>query len=94
MCLVMLTGTHFWCDVVLVGRQGSLLDGQGLESAYLQHDCFGSATADKMTHQSWNLLNDCDWNCLEHTLILHEVDVLWGFCDCSCGALPEFSLIA
>ena len=87
MCLVMLTGTCFWCDTVLVSRQGLLLDGQSSESAYLQHDCFGSATAGKMTHQSLNLLNDCDWNCLVHTLVLHEVDVLWAFCSCSCGVL-------
>ena len=85
MCLAMLIGTCFWCDAVLV-CQGSLLGGQGLESAYLQHDCFGSATAGKMTHWSLNLLNDCDWNCLAHTWILHDVDVLWGFCSCSCGA--------
>ena len=60
MCLAMLTGTYFWCAVALIGRQGSLLDGWGLESASLQHDCFGSATTGKMTHQSWNLLNDFD----------------------------------
>ena len=82
MCLVMLAGICFWCDAVLVSRQGSLLDRQGLESAYLQYDCFGSAAAGKMTHQSLNLLNDCDWNCLAHTLVLHEVDWLWGFCSC------------
>ena len=62
----------------------------GLESAYLLHDCFGSATAGKLTHQSWNLLSDCDWNCLVHTLGLHEVGALWGFCDCSCD-VPESS---
>ena len=43
----MLTGTCFWCDAVLVSRQGPLLDGQGLESAYLQCDGFGSTTAAK-----------------------------------------------
>ena len=85
----MLTGKFFWCDAVLVGRQGSLLDGQGLESAYLQHECFGSVTTGKMTHQSLNLLNNSDWNCHTHTLVLHEVDVLWGFCSCSCGVLES-----
>ena len=45
MCLVMLAGTYFWCDAVLTSRQGSLLDAWGLKSAYLQYDCFGSATA-------------------------------------------------
>ena len=69
--------------------QDSLLDGQGLESAYLQHDCFGSVTADKMTHQSLNLLNDCDWDCHVHTLVLHEVDVLRGFCGPCCGVLES-----
>ena len=77
----MLAGTCFWCATVLVSKQGSLLDGQGLESAYLQHDCFGSVTTDKMTHWSLNLMNNCDWNCHVHTLGLHEVDVLWGFCE-------------
>ena len=90
MCLIMVTGTYFWYGAVSIGRQGLLLYGWGLESAYLQHDCFGSATVGKMTHQSWNLLNDCDWNCLAHTLVLHEVGVLWGFYDCSCDA-PESS---
>ena len=52
MCLVMLAGTYFWSDAVIISRQGWLLDGWGLESAYLQHDCFGSATEGKMTHQS------------------------------------------
>ena len=86
MCLVMLAGTYFWCDAVSICRQSLLLDGWGLEYAYPQHDCFGSATAGKITHQSWNLLNDCAWSCLVHTLGLHEVGVLWGFCDCSCDA--------
>ena len=72
----MLASTCFWYDAVLVGRQGSLLDGHGLESAYLQHGCFGFVTAGKMTHQSWNLLNDCDWNCHVHTLDPHEAGVL------------------
>ena len=76
MCQVMLVGTYFWYDAVLVGRQGSLLDGQGLESPYLQHCCFGFVTAGKMTHQSWNLLKDCGWNCCAHTLDLHEVGAL------------------
>ena len=89
MCLGMLAGKYFWYDAVSSGRQGSLLDGQGLESAYLQHDCFGSVTADKMIHQSLNLLNNCDWNCFVHTLVLHEVDVLWGFCGHSCGVLES-----
>ena len=84
MCLVMLTDTYCWCDVVSISRQGSLVDGWGLEAAYLQHDYFGSATAGKMTHQNWNLLNDCDWNCLAHTLDLHEVGVFSGFCNCFC----------
>ena len=90
MCLGMLLGIYFWYGVVLNGRQGSLLDGLGLESAYLWHNCFGSATTDKMTHQSWNLLNDYNWNCPTHTLDLHEVDELWGFCNCSCDG-PESS---
>ena len=90
MCLVMLAGTYFWCDAVSISRQGSLLDEQGLGSAYLQHDCFGSTTVGKMIHQSWNLLNDCDWNCLAHTMGLYEVGMLWGFCNCSCDA-PESS---
>ena len=85
----MLTGTCFWCDAVLVGRQGLLYDVQGLESAYLQHDCFGSVTADKVTHQSLNLWNDCDWNCHVHTLALHEAGVLWDFYGCSCGAFES-----
>ena len=85
----MLIGTCFWYDPVLVSRQGSLLDRQGLESAYLQPDCFGSVSADKMTHQSWNLLNDCNWNCHVHASVLHKVDVLWAFCGCSCGALES-----
>ena len=76
MCLVMPAGTNFWYDAVLIGRQGSLLDGWGLESANLQHDCLGSITAGKMSHQSWNLLNYCDWNCLAHKLDLHEASVL------------------
>ena len=42
-----------------------------------------------MTHQSLNPLNDCGWNCLAHTLILHEVDVLWGFCGCFCSVLES-----
>ena len=79
----------FWCDGVLIGRQGSLLDGGGLGSAYLQHDFFGSGTAGKMTHQSLNLLNGCDWNCLEHALVLHEIDVLWDFSSCSYGVLES-----
>ena len=83
MCLVVLADTCFCCDAVLVARQSSLLDGQGLESPYLQRDCFGSVTANKMTHQSLNLWNDWDWNCHVHTLALHEVGVLWCFCDCS-----------
>ena len=86
----MLAGTYFWYDVVSSGRQGSLLDGQGVESAYLQHDCFGSTTVGKRTHQSWTPQNDCDWNCLVHTLGLHEVGALWGFCDCSYDT-PESS---
>ena len=89
MCLIMLTGTYFWYDAVSNGRQGSLLDGWGLESAYFQHDYFGSATAGKMIHQSLNLLNDCDWNCPTYTLDLHEVDVLLGFCGCSCDVLES-----
>ena len=76
MCLVVLSGIYFCCDAVLTGRQGSLLDGQGLESAYLQHGCFGFVTSGKMIHQSWNLLNDCDWNCHAHTLDPHEVGAL------------------
>ena len=24
-----------------------------------------------------------------HALVLHEVDVLWDFCGCSCGALES-----
>ena len=91
MSLVMLAGTCFWYDVFLFSRQCSLLDGQGLESAYLQYDCFGSATADKMTHQRLNLLNNCDWMCLAHTLVLHEVDVHWDLCGCSFGALESSS---
>ena len=77
--------------MVLSSSQGSLLYGWDLESAYLQYDCFGSATAGKITHQSLNLLNDCDWNCLAYTLVLHEIDVLWDFCSCSCGALESSS---
>ena len=61
----------------------------GFEYAYLQHYCFGSANAGKMTHQSLNLLNDSDWNCLVHTLVLHEVDVLLGFCSCSCDVVES-----
>ena len=72
----MLASTCFWYDAVLVSRQGLLLDGQGLESAYLQHGCFGFVTAGKMTHQSWSLLNNCDWNFCAHTLDLHGVGVL------------------
>ena len=86
----MLAGTYFWYDALSISRQGSLLDGMGLESAYLQHDCFGSAAVGKMTHQNWNLLNAFDRNCLAHTLGLHEVGVLWSFCNCSCDA-PESS---
>ena len=52
MCLVVLVGTYFWYDIVLVSKQGLLLDGQGLETAYLQHGCFGPATVGKRTHQS------------------------------------------
>ena len=89
MCLVVLIGTCFWCDVVLVSRQHLLLDGQGLESVYLQHDCFGSVTANKMTHQSLNPQNDCDWNYHSYTLFLHGVGVLWDFCVCSCDALES-----
>ena len=76
MCLIVLRGTYFWYDAVSIGRHGSLLDGWGLESAYLQHDCFGSVAVGKMTHQDWNLLNDFDWNGHAHTLGLYEVGVL------------------
>ena len=60
MCIIMLTGTYFCYDVVSSGRQGSLLDGQGYESAYLQLDCFGPATVGKRTHQRWTLQIDCN----------------------------------
>ena len=43
----MLAGTCFQCEAVLASRQGLLLDEHGLESAYIQHDCFGSATVGK-----------------------------------------------
>ena len=69
----MLTGTYFCHDVVLVSMQGSLLDEQGLESAYPQRDCFASATEDRMTHQNWTLLKGCNRNFLVHTSVLHEV---------------------
>ena len=90
MCLIMLTGTYFWYDVVSSSRQGLLLDGQGLESAYLQHDCFGPATVDKRIYQNWTPQNTCDLNCLALTLDMHEVGALWGFCNCSCD-VPESS---
>ena len=32
---------------------------------------------------SWTPQNDCNWNYLAHTLSLHKVGALWGFCDCS-----------
>ena len=64
MCLGMFLGTYFWHDAISSGRQGWLLDGQGLESAHLQLDCFVPATVGKMIHQSWTLQNDCNWNYL------------------------------
>ena len=90
MCHIMLAGTYFWSNVVSSGRQGSLLDGQGLESAYLQHDCFGPATVGRRIHQSLTLFLGYNLNCLVHTLGLHVVGALWGFCDCSYAA-PESS---
>ena len=84
MCLIVLSGIYFLYDTTSSDRQGSLLDGQGVESAYLEHDYFGPATVCKMTHQHWTLQNNCNWNCLAHTLGLHEVGVLLGFCNCSC----------
>ena len=60
MCPCMLLGTYFWYDAVSSGMQSSLLDGQGLESANLQHDCFGLATVAKRIHQSWTPQNNCD----------------------------------
>ena len=86
MCPGMVLVPYFWYDAVSSGMQGSLLDGQGLESAYLQHDCFGLATVGKRIHQSWTPQNNCGWNCLLHTWDLHEVGALWGVCDCSCNA--------
>ena len=91
MCPGVLLGTYFWYDLVSSCIQGSLLDGQGLESAYLQQNCFGLATVGKNIHQSWTPQNNCDWNCLAHSLDLHEVGALWGFCNCSCD-VPESSL--
>ena len=76
MCLIMLAGTYFWYDAVSSSRPGSLFDGQGLESAYLQHDCFGPATVGKRIHQSLTFLIDCDSNCLAHTLGLDVVGAL------------------
>ena len=75
MCLVVLTGTYFCYDVVLVSTQGLLLNEQGLESAYPQCNCFVSATEDRMTHQNWTLLKGSNWNFFVHTSVLHEVGV-------------------